>query len=222
MEIAKLVLEYVRVFIWPVTILVIVLLFRIQIRNLFSRIIKANFPGGVSIETLPEELKEARRLSNEVREDDRKPHPEKKNSSSIPLTEANARMLSLGFSPSQSGLEFSYYRTLAEDDPNLALAGLRIEVEMMLKNVAKGFKVPLNSRDGVGIITQKLKEHGAITYHQFELIMAIVKLCNEAIHGRKVTTAQANEILDIATVLIDQYIEWLSWGFPDGWKPSKK
>ena len=122
-------------------------------------------------------------------------------------------MINLGLAPSPSGLELSYYRVLAEKDPNLALAGLRMEAETMLKNLAKGFDVSLSERDSTGIIARKLKETGAITANQFDLIEIIIKLCNAAIHGQKVTIDQAEEVLKIGEILVDQYISWLSWGF---------
>lgn len=124
-------------------------------------------------------------------------------------------MLNLGLSPSPSGLEFSYYRNLINEDPNIALAGLRIEIENLLKNLAKGFKISINKYDGAGKITRKLKDNVAITSHQAELINQVIEICNSAVHGLKVTSPQANEIIDIAEILRDQYISWLSWGFPD-------
>lgn len=212
MELAKLILEYIRVLIWPFTILIVVYVFRNQVNNLINRIRKADFPGGISIETFPNELKEAKELSAKV-EEEIKPSMEAQSHAVIPLTEANDRMLKLGLAPSASGLEFSKYRVLAEQDPNLALAGIRIEIETMLKNVAKGFNVVIDERDGAGIVAKKLNEKGAITNRQFELIKSIINLCNTAVHGERITKKQAEDVLDIAAVLIDQYILWLSWGF---------
>ena len=214
MEISELVLEYIKVLIWPTTILILSFYFHKQIQGIFNRIKKADLPGGISIETFPTSLEEAKKLSAEVREEKKEskkqqPYP------SIPMTEANARMLNLGFAPSPTGLELSNYRRIAEQDPNLALAGLRIEVETMLKNLAKGWKIDISERDGAGIITAKLKEQGAITLRQYELITVIIKICNAALHGQKVTKKQADDLLDITSVLIEEYIAWLSWGFPD-------
>jgi len=214
MEIAKLILECIKVFIWPITIIFLLMHFKNEIIYLLRRIKKADLPGGVSIETFPEEIKEAKNLSKEVKEEE-KNKEKKKLTPTIPLTEANTRMLNLGLSPSPSGLELSYYRNLIEQDPTIALAGLRIELETMLKNLAKGFRVPINERDGAGIITGKLREKSAITSRQAELINQIIKLCNAAVHGLKVSTSQAEEIFNFAEILRDQYISWLSWGFKD-------
>lgn len=112
MNTAKLILEYIQALIWPVTIFILLILFRTQISNIFSRVKKANLPGGISIETFPAHIKEAKELSVEVREENH-PSIEKKKHPTIPLTRANARMLNLGLDPSPTGLELSQYRILA-------------------------------------------------------------------------------------------------------------
>ncbi len=214
MEIAKIIIEFIKAAIWPITTLIIIVIFRQQIEGLFHRIKKAELPGGITLETFPEQLKMAKEISEEVKQESSAKTAEIKEPI-IPLTEANKRMLNIGLAPSPSGLELSYYLTIAEQDPNLALAGLRMEVETMLKNLAKGFKIEISSRDSAINILQKLKDKASITSRQHELITKVLNLCNAAIHGLKVATADANEIIDIASVLRDDYVAWLSWGFSD-------
>ena len=221
MEIAKIVLEYTKALIWPIVALTFLLCFHKEIKAILKNLKKLNLPGGTSVETFPEELKEAKTLSKEVKEE-ASPFTEKERGATIPLTEINTRLLNLKLIPSPSGLELSYYQNLAKKDPNLALAGLRMEAEIILKNLAKGFKLSLNDKIGTAVIAQKLHKTGKITSRQFDLISIIIKLCNSAVHGQKVTTKQANQLLDVAMVLVDDYIAWLSWGFGDGWKPSDK
>ena len=84
----------------------------------------------------------------------------------------------------------------------------------MLRNLAAGFKAPISERYSAGSIARELGQRGAITPVQFRLIMAIIKLCNAAIHGRRVSLEEAGEVLDVAAVLRDQYVSWLTWGFP--------
>lgn len=90
-----------------------------------------------------------------------------------------------------------------------------MEVEIMLKNLARGFKIEIADSDSSNNILQKLKIEGSISNRQCDLITKVLKLCNAAIHGLKVSTQDAKEILDIATVLRDDYVAWLSWGFSD-------
>jgi len=59
-------------------------------------------------------------------------------------------MIHLGLRPSPSGLDMSYYRSLADQDPNVTLAGLRIEIDILARNLAKGFNVSVNDRESGG------------------------------------------------------------------------
>jgi hypothetical protein len=138
---------------------------------------------------------------------------------SVPLTEANARMISLGLRPTASGLDMSYYREIAERDPNLALAGLRIELEIMANNIADGFKITPFKYEPLNSLLSRLLAHGAVTQGQVELPRKILRLCNEAVHGRRVTKEDADEVINAAGVLTQEYLSWLSWGFPDNRQP---
>jgi hypothetical protein len=221
MEIAKLVLEYLRVLEWPIFALVIALLFRNQLSGILGKLRKADLPGGVSLD-FNQEIKEAKTLSQQVvRQIETTPVPESRRlMPGVPLTEANARMISVGLQPSPSGLDMSYYRTLASQDPNLALAGLRIEIDVLARNLAKGFGVSVDARDSGARLIRKLRDAASITTQQMELTLKVLKLCNVAIHGRPVSREEAEEVIDVASVLTDQYLRWLSWGFDDGWKPQ--
>lgn len=214
MEIAKLVLQYIETLIWPFIVLFSLKLFQKPIVNFLNRVKKADLPGGVSLEAFPEQIQKVKALSKEVKEE----ASEKikgKELPSIPLTESNARMIKLGLAPSPSGLELGKYRIYAEEDPNFALAGLRLEVEIMLKNLAKGFRIDMGERDSIQLITQKLLQNQSISPRQSKLILEVIKLCNMAIHGQPVTLSQAKEIMDITEVLRNDYIAWLVWGFPN-------
>src|SRR5437016_12438736 len=126
MELAKLILEYVKVLAWPTTTIIFVIAFRTPLTAILARLRKAALPGGVSID-FQEEIQKAKELSRQV---DAVPVPaDRRRTPAIPLTEANARMIGLGLQPVSSGLDMSYYREIAESDPTLALAGLRIELE---------------------------------------------------------------------------------------------
>jgi hypothetical protein len=214
MEIARLVLDYIEALIWPIFAVVCVFLFRSSIIALFPRLTKAKFPG-VSFD-FEGAVEAGKLITKEIEAAGPPPEARDRKGVAIPQTGANARMIELGLQPSPSGLELGYYRSLIEQDPNIAMAGLRMELEILGRNLAKTFNVELsNRRDSATTIYRKLQERGAITARQFELVQTIVKLCNAAIHGQRVTREQAESILDMARVLSDQYLSWLSWGFPD-------
>jgi hypothetical protein len=214
MEIAQLILEYIKVLIWPIFAIVCVVMFRRSIFALIPRLKNAELPGGVKFD-FQEAIEQAQQLKKEILSAPKSTDAQPKEGKPIQLTEANARMISLGLQPSPSGLDLGYYRALIEQDPNIGLAGLRMELEVLGRNLAKGFDIPLSSRDGSAMsIFRKLLDNGAITNLQFQLLKKIIELCNAAIHGGRVTKDQADSILDTMKFLADDYIRWLSWGFP--------
>lgn len=121
---AQLALGVLGALAWPVTTISLALLFKQQVAAILERITHASLPGGVSFD-FGQEAAAAKALSEKT---EGRPTPaDRKVFPAIPLTQANARMISLGLRPSPSGLDMSYCRSLANQDPNVALAGLRIE-----------------------------------------------------------------------------------------------
>jgi len=210
LKVAAIVLEYISALAWPTVVVVLVCIFREQARDLIKRLKGADLPGGVKL-NLQETIQQAERLSEEVREI--KPPPDKKDIPVIPVTEANGHMLSLGLRPSPSGLDLEYYRTLAQQDPNIALAGLRIELEILTRNIATGFRVEIPDRASLRQVVATLHKEGALTSEQRQLIDKISHVCNAAVHGELVTIHDAELVIDTAGVLATQYVSWLSWGF---------
>ena len=132
MEIAKIVLEYIKVLIWPITLVFIFVYFREHVEGLFSRLKSAKLPGGVSFE-LDSQIKEVVDLSDKLQEKTLEKKKEHKDKPPIENTKANLRLSELGLRLSPSGMDMNYYRDIAKSNPNLALAGLRMEVEILIK-----------------------------------------------------------------------------------------
>lgn len=64
MELAKLIVAATQAVIWPVTVMVVLLLFRRQIRDRLAAVTKAEFPGGVKLEI--ERVEQAVEMSPEI------------------------------------------------------------------------------------------------------------------------------------------------------------
>lgn len=214
METAELVLEYLKVLIWPVLTFVVILIFRKHIFEVLLRIQKADLPGGVSL-NFSEQIKLAHQVSMKL--DTPKPSEKKKDVPIIPPTEANFRMVELGLQPSPSGLDANYYRILALQDPNLALAGLRIEIDILTRNIAKGFEIDIEDQTSLRDVIEKLYDKNAITSEQMNLTINVLDLSNAAIHGQSVSFTDSIAIIDVVEVLTESYLSWLSWGFDDNW-----
>ena len=219
MELAKLILEFVKALAWPVAVLAIALIFRREIRAIMARIRKAALPGGVSID-FEEQILETKQLATRI---EATPPPlTRPQTAVLPLTEANSRMISLGLKPTPSGLDLSYYKSIASNDPTLALAGLRIELEILVRNLAKGFKLDAPTYESPSRVLKRLLDASAVTQDQFSLGKRVLSLANQAVHGRTVSRREAEEIIEAAQVLVDDYLAWLSWGFSDGWESRDK
>lgn len=220
MEIAKLVLEYIQALIWPGIVLFIAIYFKKETSALLGRIRSAKLPGGVSFD-LNEKIREVEILSNEVQETITAQREEHKEKPTIPLTEANARLIQLGLRPSPSGMDIKYYLDIARQDPNLSLAGLRIEIDILVKNLTKGIGIQINEKHSSTMhLLKKLLDAGHIYKKQYELIVKVLSVCNQAIHGCPVTYEQAHAVIVSAEALANDFVAWMSWGFNDNWRPS--
>ena len=218
-EIAELILEYLKVLIWPGVVVFTLLLFKKQLHQVVLKLQKASLPGGISFD-FNQEVKEVKQLQERV---EISPPPEEaKGLPRIPKTEANERLAELGLQLSPSGLDMNRYREIAQSDPNLALAGLRIDFEVLTRNLARGFNIVVGPRESGLRLLRKLYEENALTGEQLLLAQKIYQLSSSAVHGQEVSQAQANQIIDAAEVLAEQYISWLSWGFNDDWQPSEQ
>jgi hypothetical protein len=219
MEVAKLILEYVKTLIWPTSTLLLAWIFKPEIREVLARIRKAALPGGVSLD-FENQILETKELATRV--ETAQPPPNRPQSAALPLTEANSRMIALGLTPTPSGLDMNYYKAIALRDPTLALAGLRIEIEILTRNLAKGFKLDQPGYESPTQLLRRLRVAAAITGDQFALGRKILSLANQAVHGRTVSQREAEEIIDAAEALVRDYLAWLSWGFGGDWKPPAK
>jgi hypothetical protein len=214
MELAKLILEYVKALAWPTTALAITLIFRREIRAIIGRIRKAALPGGVSID-FEEQILETKELATRI--EAALPPPNRPQTPVLPLTEANSRMISLGLKPTPSGLDLSYYRSIAANDPTPALAGLRIELEILIRNPARGFKIDVATYESPSRVLNRLLDASAVTKDQFALGKKVLSLANQAVHGRAVSRREAEENYGSSADARGRLPCMVELGFSDGW-----
>jgi hypothetical protein len=119
----------------------------------------------------------------------------------------------------QAALTYPIYRQIAERDPILALAGLRIELETWFRNVAQGFKVDTRPHDSTNRVLAPLRDANAVSPDQVKLARRVLSFCNQAIHGGEVSREQPFDVIGAAGVLARDYLACLSWDFDDNWKP---
>ncbi|HJR72484.1 MAG TPA: hypothetical protein VJ806_02445 [Luteimonas sp.] len=94
------------------------------------------------------------------------------------------------------------FLAVAQNDPNLALAGFRIEIERRLVELCERNGISTKNR-GLGHLLRSLDEKNVLTPEQRSAISDLTSLLNSATHGAKVEPQAAQWALDIAPELLD-------------------
>jgi hypothetical protein len=88
-------------------------------------------------------------------------------------------------------------------DPNMALAGLRIEIERRLKELANA-SGGLPRIGGSGALLHTLRDREVLSGEAFGALRDITALLNTAVHGAIVTPRAVNWVMDIGPGLLEQ------------------
>ncbi len=120
------------------------------------------------------------------------------------LEKAASRAESVGLlAAKQSEKESSFsFQSIATRDPNLALAGLRIEIEKRLSSLAEIYG--LNERRGLGIgqALRALTQAKVLTNEEMSILADMVNLLNSAVHGAQVDSRAATWAIDVGPRLL--------------------
>lgn len=100
------------------------------------------------------------------------------------------------------------FEAVAGNDPNLVLAGLRIELESRLREITQSRDLP---EDGIGIapLMRQLREHGALTNEEVSALSELLPLLNQAAHGAQVDQRASQWALDFGSRLLEALEERL-------------
>jgi len=98
---------------------------------------------------------------------------------------------------------------VAQHDPNLALAGFRIEIERRLVALCERNEISARNR-GLGYLLRALGEKDVLTPEQNSAIADLASLLNSATHGAAVDPAAAQWALDIAPELLESLSRLIS------------
>jgi hypothetical protein len=101
------------------------------------------------------------------------------------------------------------FQIVADEDPNLALAGLRIEIERRLVQLAEKNGIDRAGR-GAGSLLRLLAERNLITYEQQSVLSDLLGMLNQAVHGAVVTIGTANWAMQIGPQLLRTLDERIS------------
>ncbi|MBI4732243.1 MAG: hypothetical protein HY781_09005 [Chloroflexi bacterium] len=88
------------------------------------------------------------------------------------------------------------FEQIAEEDPNLALAGLRIEIEKRLRTIAESNKLEVK-KEGIATLSRRLVENDLLTQQERSAILDISFLMNSAAHGYTVDRNTTNWAMEV-------------------------
>ena len=88
------------------------------------------------------------------------------------------------------------FQIVAADDPNLALAGLRIEIEKRLRRLAQSADISIY-RTTVGKLMRLLYQKGVLSQEAYGVLADLIGLLNEAVHGAEVDGRAVDWVMEI-------------------------
>lgn len=99
-------------------------------------------------------------------------------------------------------------KALAESDPVIALAKIRIELEKVLGQLARFNSITVRNLS-LGIIVNKLTNQEVINHDIGKALREVIALCNRAIHGESLSEEGARTIIDVGINLLEE-LYWLA------------
>jgi hypothetical protein len=90
---------------------------------------------------------------------------------------------------------------VVEDDPNLALAGLRIEIEIRLQKLGLANDLSVN-RKGIGSLMRMLFKEGVLSNQEYSVLNDMVGLLDSAVHGATVDNRALEWAMDVGPRLL--------------------
>ena len=170
-------IEYIRVLVWPVTVILLIALFRKQASALVDRLSKAKFPGGeVEFRERLADLKETLEI--------KAPSPEK--------------------APAE--LEDLEILDLARENPSAGLAVLRMQLERAIRGIYET-RVDEHERRKVHSLSAMARELGRrqlVATETVALLLDILPLANQAVHGLPVRPIDAEELTMVGLRVLGQ------------------
>jgi len=114
----------------------------------------------------------------------------------------------LSHAPRAAEAEYAF-QSVAERDPNLALAGLRIELEKRLVRLAEANGIG-TAMQGMGRLLGELARRGILSEDEESVLSDLVHLLNAAVHGASVDPRATEWAMDVGPLLIQSFEEKLT------------
>ena len=200
--------KFVAALAWPLTVVVLALMFRDRLRGLLDRVRSAKLPWGAELD-FERQARDVEQKAIELEREEGGPRlaidaPRDE------LDQLNSRLSAHGLKALSSNFDLQHYYTIAQLDPKLALAAVRIDLEAMLDNLMKHYQITKARR--VVPLTVKadlLLRGGYVTPTQYSIFRDIIPLANSALHGDEPALSSTNSVITAFGALLDDYAAWV-------------
>ncbi len=118
------------------------------------------------------------------------------------LQRAASQAESAGLLSSERAEKDFSFQAVARQDPALALAGLRIEIERRLLRLAQAHAIDLGRAAGIGQLLRALAKADALTTQERVVLSDMTTLLNAAAHGAVVDNRAADWAIDVGPRLL--------------------
>ncbi|HOI73146.1 MAG TPA: hypothetical protein PLO63_03265 [Syntrophales bacterium] len=98
--------------------------------------------------------------------------------------------------------EIFSFQSIARQDHNLALAGLRIEIEKRLSLLSEVAGLKRNKVMGIGESLRALSKHDILTSEERSILSDMINMLNAAVHGATVDQRSADWAIDVGPRLL--------------------
>lgn len=103
------------------------------------------------------------------------------------------------------------FQLVADDDPNLALAGLRIEIEKRLNQIAESYQMDAG-RSSAGRLLRLLGQRDLLSQQEQSVLADMMGLLNGAVHGARIDSRAADWAMDVGPRLLASLDEKIKQG----------
>ncbi len=161
---------------WPLAVVFLLMIYRIEIVKLSERLKRARLPGGTDLDFDAQQL--AQKAANETPE-----------------------LSSQDESPQVSSLILERISS----EPELGLAQLRIELERIVRAIYLLGAVKKNERRpmSIGRMTQRLESNGQLPSYITGYLNEVISLTNRAVHGETVSRDTAQDLGGLGVRLLE-------------------
>jgi hypothetical protein len=130
------------------------------------------------------------------------------------MAETTEKIDKAGLLPPKSEKTYEYpFLLISEEDPNLALAGLRIEIEKRLREIASTRDIPSDKKGGVSRLLRELSRREILTSEERSALADLVSLLNRAVHGAKLDEKAVKWAIEIGPRILE--------GLDEKWEGNK-